>query len=72
MGRYTPVKEQSLKTPPTKNPGESEQASLQRLRQWNIARNRGGSKIPGAAPKKPTEKKEDSGSWMDRVVRALK
>lgn len=73
MGRYTPMKDEYLKNPPSRNAGESEAAYKQRLRQWSIARNRGGSRNQTAGASKPAaKKKEDSGSWMDKVVRALK
>lgn len=72
MGRYTPMKNEYLKNPPTKQAGESDAAYKQRLRQWNIARNKGGSRIQTAgAPKPKTEKKESAGGWMDKVTRAL-
>lgn len=75
MGRYNPVKSEYLKKPPSKAAGESEADYKQRLRKWSIDRNRGGSRdqTPGASKSQPAPKKsDDSGSWMDKVVRALK
>lgn len=73
-GRYTPMKNEYLKTPPTKKQGESDRDYKLRLRQWNIARNKGGSRDqtqrggksqPLAAPQ------HNAKGWMGKVIDAL-
>lgn len=56
---------------PTQNAGESAAAYAARLKEWQRKRSMAGSAMTKKSAT-TTKKKESSGSWMDKVVKALK
>lgn len=79
MANGTGTYNQAASRMPEQAKNESREAYLQRLKVWRQKQNRGGSKIQTGSPtaangpneSKPQPKKESSGGWMDKVVRAL-
>lgn len=58
---------------PTQNAGESAAAYAARLKEWQRRRSMAGSSMTKKSSTSTTTKKqESSGSWMDKVVKALK
>ena len=68
-GRYN----EDFSKVPTQNAGESAQAYAARLKERQRRRSMSGSAMTTKkSTSTTTKKKESSGSWMDKVVKALK